>query len=365
MCAGGIPDAFFAGLIAGEGSFGITRNNAGASWTCSFSLTMRDDDTALLAAGRQWLDGGRLRSLPARANSRPQTAWKITSMRDCARLVEALSVLPLLGKKAGDFRVWRSAVRTWTGGGNSRWPVLERHAECLRLHRDFDREADHTRVEISAPYVKAFLAGFVTAEGHFGASRAGTPSFVINLRADDAALARLLQRRFGFGYIASIRARASSRPGISWRVGKRRELRQLVAILDGCPPRGRAGRVYRRWRELVLPADYPQEHRRVIASELVAERMYRHVTPGINSRDREAERRARCREALTAWATSGPTAHTTVAYERWRLERRTSTPSRNTVAVVFGSWRDGLLAAGIGQHAGLPLNPTTLAGERD
>lgn len=274
-------------------------------------------------------------------------------MDACTRLVCALSELPLLGKKDGDLRVWRSAVQTWTDGGGSRWDALEAHAQRLRSHRHFDRACDYTGVDITASNLRAFLSGFATAEGHFGASRPGTPYFTINLRADDAALVHLLQRRVGLGHVASIPARASSRPGISWRVGRRDELRRLVETFDACPPRGRAGRVYRAWRELVLPANHGRERRHALAADVRRARNYRHVADQVERRDRHEERRARCREALRAWAAGETTAHTAMAYERWRLEHRGRTPSRNTVAVAFGSWRDALHAAGIGLSDGL------------
>src|SRR5215210_6864196 len=66
--------AFFSGFVAGDGSFGIRRNNAGASWCCGLQVKLRADNTPLLAS-RDWSGAGELFRAPARGGSRPQTAW--------------------------------------------------------------------------------------------------------------------------------------------------------------------------------------------------------------------------------------------------------------------------------------------------
>jgi hypothetical protein len=65
--------AFAAGLIAGDGFFVIRPNNAGSSWTCGLAVSLRADDTPLLAALCRWFGAGRLAPVAARRNSRPQT----------------------------------------------------------------------------------------------------------------------------------------------------------------------------------------------------------------------------------------------------------------------------------------------------
>jgi hypothetical protein len=91
-----VNHAFLAGFVAGEGHFSITENNAGQSWCCGFVLGQRDD------------------------NADDQ----------CSALATSLSMVPLLGKKAGDFRMWQRAVTAWNdpSKGALRWQRLARFA---------------------------------------------------------------------------------------------------------------------------------------------------------------------------------------------------------------------------------------------
>jgi hypothetical protein len=81
--------AFFAGFVAGDGSFSIRANNAGASWCCGLQVKLRADDTPLLEALRHWSGAGQLWSGPARGGSRPQTTWMIGWRRSSARALRS------------------------------------------------------------------------------------------------------------------------------------------------------------------------------------------------------------------------------------------------------------------------------------
>lgn len=127
--------AFLAGLITGEGSLVIRTNNSGASWACQMRTNMRDDDTPLLAAACRCSEAGRLHAIPARGTSQPQTLWLVQRQADCLRLLQIFERYPPLGKKALQFKIWRSAVLAWTSGQTGRGDVLARCAALLNPPR--------------------------------------------------------------------------------------------------------------------------------------------------------------------------------------------------------------------------------------
>jgi LAGLIDADG endonuclease len=128
-----------------------------------------------------------------------------------------------------------------------------------------------------------YLAGFLTADAHFGIGKLGgdrlRPRMRINARADDIALLAELARRTEVGRIYSYpRKTYEASPIANWSVFSAEELRALVELLDKCPPRGKKAREYALWREAVLqleprrPAD--QTRLRAIAERLKAVRVY-------------------------------------------------------------------------------------------
>jgi hypothetical protein len=345
--------AFFAGFVAGDGSFVIRRNNAGASWCCGLQVKLRADDTPLLAALRDWSGTGELSPAPARGGSRPQTMWMIGRRGDCVTVATILDGSPLLGKKAREFEVWREAVKTWaTRGGSDQ--ALEGLAGELRALR-----AQYTPVRsgvaITDEYLAAFLAGFASAEAHFGASDVGSPSFAINLRADDGPLLELFHDRFEIGHLADIRPAGRSRAALSWRVGRLSDMRRLVELFDGYPPRGRAARVYAAWRDLVRLEPRTGGMRRSLAVDVRRSRAYQPELAKISKPNRLERRQARCLDALHGWAATLQGPGTSEEYEQWRRRIGPTAPTRNTVAAAFGSWRAALVAAGMSCDRARPL----------
>lgn len=243
---------FLAGLVVAEACFSIRPNNAGASWACRFALQLRDDDTPLLMALRDATGCGALYPARARGGSKPQTAWVVDRMAECERLVRALDPLPLLGKKAGDYTLWRSAVAVWTcseqTGGGLRWDRMAALSRELKRYRRYDSPAAKARVDITSEDLQGFLSGFVTGEAHFGATDAGSPRFCVNLRRDDVKLLVLLKRRLGLGRLVEIAPYGTSAPAIRWRITTVDEANRLIGVLEPYPPRGRQGSVYRAWR---------------------------------------------------------------------------------------------------------------------
>lgn len=336
--------AFFAGFVAGDGSFFIRPNNAGASWSCGLQVKLRADDTPLLTALRAWSGTGRLSPAPARGGSQPQTTWMIGRQADCVKVAAILRDSPLLGKKAREVQIWRQAVAVWVARGGADCE-LEGLAAALREVRN-DYTPRPFGVSITDDYLAAFLAGFASAEAHFGASN-GFPSFAVNLRADDGPLLSLFQERLGVGHLTDIRPAGRSRAAVSWRVRRLSELRRLVKLFDRYPPRGRAGRVYATWRELVQLEPRTGSIRRVLADDVRRSRAFRPELAKISKPTRLERRQSRCLEALRSWAATleGPGSSNDYAF--WRRTSAPTAPTRDTVAAAFGSWRAALVAAGI------------------
>ena len=345
--------AFFAGFVAGDGSFVVRPNNAGASWSCGLQVTLRADDTPLVTALRNWSGTGQLSPGAARGGSQPQTTWMIGRQVDCLKVAAILEDSPLLGKKAREFQIWRQAVVVWVARGGAD-PALEQLAAALRALRN-DYTPRPCGVSITDDYLAAFLAGFASAEAHFGASDRGSPSFTVNLRADDGPLLCLFHERFGIGHLADIRPAGRSRAAVSWRVGRLLELRRLVKLFDRYPPRGRAGRVYAAWRELVQLEPRTGAIRRVLADDVRRSRVFRPELAKISKPTRLERRQSRCLEALRIWAAILEGPGTSTEYDEWRRTTAPTAPDRNTVAAAFGSWRAALVAAGISCDRARPL----------
>ena len=231
-----------------------------------------------------------------------------------------------------------------THGGSD--PRLERLAAALRDIRAKSAPAQ-CGVSITDDYLAAFLAGFASAEAHFGASDRGSPSFTINLRADDGPLLQVFHERFALGHLADIRASGRSRPAMSWRVGRLAELRCLTDLFDQYPPRGRAARVYAAWRELVRLEPRTGSVRHRLAAQVRRSRAFQPDLAKISKPTRLEQRQARCLDALRAWAASLEGPGSASDYNNWRRSLAPDAPTRNTVAAAFGSWRAALIAAGI------------------
>jgi hypothetical protein len=341
--------AFLSGFVAGDGSFGIRENNAGTSWCCGLSVKLRADDTPLLAAFRDWSGVGELYSSPARGGSHPQTSWTVARRRDCLKIVEILSQFPPLGKAGRQFEIWRRAVQLWTDTGQQADDLSALAAELRALHRS--AAPIPCRVDITPAELGRFFAGFASAEAHFGVSLRGSPRFAINLRADDGPLLGLFHDTFVLGHLREIAARGSSRAALGWRIGRLGDLQELVALLEACPPRGRAGYVYRAWRELVRAPLRTSAIRRAFALAIRRRRRFVAEAAVVDRVPLIDRRRERCAEALGEWARTSDYPGSASAYERWRRRSARSAPTRNTIARVYGSWLAALESLGLDTSA--------------
>lgn len=137
-----MDDAFgnwFAGFVDGEGCFLIQRSNKG-TYTCKFSITLRDDDSHILEVIRSTLGFGRIYLRPQVYNgTMPQNQWRCDKKSDCASLVEILNQYPLRAKKRQDFVIWSEAVNWWMLQKRSGidWSVLEKYMNDLRNGRQY------------------------------------------------------------------------------------------------------------------------------------------------------------------------------------------------------------------------------------
>jgi hypothetical protein len=334
--------AFFSGFTAGDGSFQVRPNNAGASWCCELEIRLRADNTPLLAAFREWSGAGELFAMRAQGHANPQSGWRVTRRSDCERVAQLLEAYPPLGKAAAQFALWRRAVGIWgrNGGASPELPAIA--ARLRMLHHSVRPVA--CPVDITPSELAPFLSGFASAEAHFGASQEGSPVFVVNLRADDAPLLALFQRTFEVGDLRGRAPAGRSREAVSWRTGRLSDLRRLVAWLDLCPPRGRAADIYTPWRELVVLEPRTAGARRSLAAEA---RRLRQFIPGLDAIDRvprNERRRKRAEGALRAWSSSDDYPGSAVDYERWRRASARDAPTRNTIAAAYGSWLEALEA---------------------
>jgi hypothetical protein len=180
---------------------------------------------------------------PAIRGGRPprlaaQTSWTVATQADCLRVARILDGFPPLGKAARQFELWRRAAELCAVHGGTCDALPKIAVELRARHRS--ALPVPCAVDITAFDLAPFLAGFASAEAHFGASAEGSPSFVINVRADDAPLLTLFQCTFDVGHLRDIAPAGSSRQAFWWRVGRLNDFRRLVTCLDRYPPRGRA-----------------------------------------------------------------------------------------------------------------------------
>jgi hypothetical protein len=354
---------FVAGLIAGDGHFAIQPTNGATTWQCILAVCQRADATELLAELCRWAGAGMLPAIPARRTSRPQTNWIVQRKADCLRMVAILDRYPPLGKKLGQFEIWREAVVARARERSDRESVIAECRERLRAHRSAEVLGDSPGVSITHDRLLAFLAGFATAEAHFGATPEGHPHFMINLRRDDGELLRAFCDRLGLGRIVDVPPYRTSHAAVSWRVMRLGDLRALTEAFDRYPPRGRMLGVYEAWRELVLLEDRRSEKRRQLAAGVKERRAYKPGLEWADAVDADAARRERHIAVLRAWAadTDGP--RTVTAYEAWRARSGRDVPTRNTIVQAFGSWLEALHAAGVGSEGCRPAH--VVASARD
>jgi hypothetical protein len=112
---------YIAGLVEGEGSFGINvrqvanRNGKSREYLsneASLKIALRNDDLPVLIMIRKALGFGRIKAVNKAANaaSKPYARFEVQRHNDSIRLVEFFDQHPLHGKKSRDYSIWRQFV---------------------------------------------------------------------------------------------------------------------------------------------------------------------------------------------------------------------------------------------------------------
>ena len=104
---------WLAGLIDGEGHFAIHENttpNGLQRYDCTFSLTLRADDSEILNSLHQRTGLGRVYTRPQVRGSKPRVDWRIMRLEHCLKLIAILDRFPLRTRKTRDYRIWRTAA---------------------------------------------------------------------------------------------------------------------------------------------------------------------------------------------------------------------------------------------------------------
>jgi hypothetical protein len=100
---------WFAGFVAGEGSFMLIPNNGHIS--ARFNVSLRADDLGVLAVVQQDLGYGVLSVRPRRRDQTGDIAsFDVQRIDDCMRIVFLFQSYPLRAKKQGEFDIWAEAV---------------------------------------------------------------------------------------------------------------------------------------------------------------------------------------------------------------------------------------------------------------
>jgi LAGLIDADG endonuclease len=347
---------FLAGFVDAEGSFRLRPNNGGASWSCGFTLVVRDDDGELLLDLRELTGLGNVSSLPAARTSKPQAVWSIDSRFECLWLAELLEQFPLRGRKRRELAVWAEAVREIDRGRPSdRLPLLAGQLRSLKRY-DNSPSGQCTAGPLDDALI-GYLGGFFTGEGHLALN--GTSArVVVRLRDDDRPLLEHLASATALGKLYSSPRSGSTCPAAIWTVFRRDQLRDAADLLGSAGLRGRKAHELPIWRSAALELVSAHAERRRPRDEVLSTcgsqlRKMRHYRPraAIESPSRRARQRDRYLRTLRAAAAATSGALTVTQYNTLRRSNP-RWPNRNTIARAFGGWSEALVAAGLAERRG-------------
>jgi hypothetical protein len=364
--AEGLADAdahALAGFLDAEGCFQIRPNNRGRTWSCHMTVGVRDDDAQLLTDLCRVTGLGRVAAKPAHGTSCPQACWTIASKRECAELARILRAFPLRARKRRDFDIWACAVDRWAAvpydaqAGGSFHAEMAADARALCLVR---RYVNSPPPALDGPTsdLLAYLGGFFSGEGCFGLSGL-RPRAVVKLRRDDRGVLELFAERFGIGTVRDHRPYGNPNPSATWLICAGDEMGPAVRLFEVAVLRGRKRREFDVWREVAEERVWARMARRPTdrarlgraADRLAALRTY-HAPPEpfVASEAARDARRAYI-DVLRAFADEVPDGRLTcTAYAHARASHP-EWPTRNTLALAFGSWEQALGAAGLGARA--------------
>jgi hypothetical protein len=364
--AEGLADAdahALAGFLDAEGCFQIRPNNRGRTWSCHMTVAVRDDDADLLTDLCRVTGLGRVRAKPAQGTSRPQACWTIASKRECAELARILRAFPLRARKRRDFAIWARAVDRWSAApydaqaGGCFHAQMAHDAGALRLVRRYVKSPPPALDGPAADLV-VYLGGFFSGEGSFGLSGL-RPRAVVKLRRDDRGILELFAERFGIGTVRDHRPYGDPNPSATWLICAGDEIGAAVRLFEAAVLRGRKRREFEVWREAAeervwarmarRPADRARLGR---AGDRLADlRTYHPRREAFVASDGPRAAQQAYIDVLRAFADEVPGGRLTcTAYAHARASHP-EWPTRNTLALAFGSWEQALGAAGLGARA--------------
>jgi hypothetical protein len=182
---------------------------------------------------------------------------------------------------------------------------------------------------------------------------------VIKLRGDDRGILELFAERFGLGTVRDRQPYGNRHPSVTWLICAGDELGAAVRLFEAATLRGRKRREFEAWRDAAeervwarIGPRRPDRARLEDAGDrLAALRTYRPApTPMATIAPARAARQAYL-EVLRAFAGEVPDSRLTcTAYAHARASHP-EWPTRNTLALAFGTWQQALDAAGLGARA--------------
>jgi LAGLIDADG DNA endonuclease family protein len=352
-----------AGFLDAEGSFTIGPNNGGRTWSCVMSVAVRLDDGDMLTDLARSTGLGRVAAHPARRGSRPQARWTIASKRECAELVRMLRRWPLRARKHRDFEIWARAVDRWAAieyATRSDPVVHHAMAQDSALIRQVRRYVDLPPAAIDGPAdaMLAYLGGFFSGEGSFGLSGL-QPRAVIKLRRDDRSILELFEAHFSIGRVRDRASCGGGNPAVTWLICATDELQTAVSVFEAAQLRGRKRREFEVWRRAAKERAAARSAGRrwscdrvaLIARRLSELRAYRPQSEDISKPDAARDARITYAGVLRTFAAEVIDRPLTCSAYAEARKRHPEWPTRNTIALAFGTWDAGLRAVGLGSRA--------------
>ena len=117
---------YFAGFFSGEGCFGLARRKA------RFVIKLRRDDRPLLDAFCRDFAIGSVVDVAAIEPWSPAAVWHVTGARDVLKGIGLFESVPLLGRKARQYRAWRPGAQAIAEAIIDRSPLNEQLVEGAR-----------------------------------------------------------------------------------------------------------------------------------------------------------------------------------------------------------------------------------------
>ena len=364
--AQGLADAdahALAGFLDAEGCFQIRPNNRGRTWNCHMTVAVRDDDADLLTDLCRVTGLGRVGVKPAHGTSRPQACWTVASKRECAELARILRAFPLRARKRRDFEIWARAVGRWAAipydarADRSFHSAMADDAGALRAVRRYVKSPPSALDGPSADLL-AYLGGFFSGEGWFGLS-AMQPRAVVKLRRDDRGILELFAERFGIGTVRDHKPYGNPNPFATWLICAGDEMGAAVRLFEAAVLRGRKRREFDVWREAAEErawsriARRPADRARLTRARdrLAGVRAYRPAPQSFAAVEPARDARRAYIDVLRAFAHKVPDGSLTCSAYAHARASHPEWPTRNTLALAFGTWEQALEAAGLGARA--------------